>query len=45
VPNAGHDVPEEAPDVFNRTLIEFLEHGLPAVPPDLAVASGANSRR
>jgi pimeloyl-ACP methyl ester carboxylesterase len=42
VPNAGHDVPEEAPDVFNHTLIAFLEHGVPATPRDLALASGAN---
>ena len=38
VPHAGHDVPEEAPDVFNQTLIAFLQHGLPATPRDLALA-------
>ncbi len=43
VPHAGHDVPEEVPDVFNRILITFLEHGLPATPADLALhTSGAN---
>jgi len=44
VPQAGHDVPEEAPADFNRILIEFLEHGLPATPRDLALTSGANSQ-
>jgi pimeloyl-ACP methyl ester carboxylesterase len=45
VPNAGHDVPEEAPDEFNRLLIAFLEHGLPSTPRDLALASGVNQQR
>ena len=37
VPLAGHLVPLEQPDVFNRTLLEFLRE-LPA--PRLAVAAG-----
>jgi pimeloyl-ACP methyl ester carboxylesterase len=45
VPHAGHDVPEEAPDEFNRLLITFLGHGLPATPRDLALTSGANHQR
>lgn len=45
VPKAGHDVPEEAPDAFNRLLITFLQHGLPATPRDLALASGATHQR
>jgi len=44
VPQAGHDVPEEAPADFNRILIEFLEHGLPTTPRDLALTSGVNSQ-
>jgi len=44
VPKAGHDVPEEAPADFNRILIEFLGHGLPATPRDLALTSGANNQ-
>ncbi len=37
VQNAGHAVPEEAPDETNRLLIEFLEHGLPRVPENLGI--------
>ena len=35
-PGAGHDVPEETPDAFNRTLIAFLQNGLPRGPENLA---------
>jgi pimeloyl-ACP methyl ester carboxylesterase len=45
IPHAGHDVPEEAPDAFTRTLVAFLQHGVPVAPRDLALASGANRRR
>jgi pimeloyl-ACP methyl ester carboxylesterase len=37
-PGAGHALPEEAPDAFNKALIGFLQHGIPAPPKDLAVA-------
>jgi pimeloyl-ACP methyl ester carboxylesterase len=36
VPNAGHNVQEEAPGETNRLLIRFLTQGLPRVPADLA---------
>lgn len=46
VPGAGHDVPEEAPDVFNGTLVAFLEHGLPRPPANLALLTpGAYGQR
>lgn len=45
IPATGHDVPEEAPEAFNRTLVDFLEHGLPKAPPDLALAAGAAGER
>jgi len=37
VPDAGHNVQEEAPDEVNRTLIAFLREGLPRTPPNLAL--------
>jgi len=37
VPDAGHNVQEEAPDEVNRTLIAFLHQGLPRTPPNLAL--------
>ncbi len=37
VSNAGHAVPEEAPDETNRLLIQFLKQGLPRVPENLAI--------
>jgi pimeloyl-ACP methyl ester carboxylesterase len=36
VPNAGHDLPEEAPAEVNRLLIAFLRDGVPGPPHDLA---------
>jgi pimeloyl-ACP methyl ester carboxylesterase len=36
VPGAGHALPEEAPEAFNRTLLAFLRHGLPAPPQNVA---------
>ena len=38
VPGSGHALPEEVPDRFNQTLIEFLGHGLPRIPDDLALS-------
>ena len=40
VPGAGHAAPEEASRVVNRSLIAFLEQGLPHVPQNLASAPG-----
>lgn len=37
VPKAGHAIPEEAPAEVARLLIAFLQRGVPAPPPDLAV--------
>jgi pimeloyl-ACP methyl ester carboxylesterase len=37
-PDAGHALPEETPEAFNRALLGFLEHGLPTTPDNLAVA-------
>jgi pimeloyl-ACP methyl ester carboxylesterase len=37
VPDAGHDLQEEAPDEVNRTLIAFLRQGIPQAPPNLAL--------
>jgi pimeloyl-ACP methyl ester carboxylesterase len=36
VPTAGHAVPEEAPEAFNRSLLAFLRNGLPTPPPNVA---------
>jgi pimeloyl-ACP methyl ester carboxylesterase len=36
-PDAGHALPEEAPEAFNRSLIAYLGHGIPRPPEDLAV--------
>lgn len=38
VPGAGHALPEEAPEPFNRTLLAFLQHGLPTPPLNVALA-------
>jgi pimeloyl-ACP methyl ester carboxylesterase len=35
-PAAGHALPEESPDRFNRVLLGFLTSGLPAPPENLA---------
>ena len=37
VPDAGHDVPDEAPAALDRSLIAFLEQGLPAPPANVAM--------
>ena len=37
VPAAGHDVPDEAPAALDRSLIAFLEQGLPAPPANVAM--------
>jgi pimeloyl-ACP methyl ester carboxylesterase len=39
-PDAGHALPEEAPEAFNRALVGFLLRGFPPPPRDLAVRSG-----
>jgi pimeloyl-ACP methyl ester carboxylesterase len=36
VQTAGHAVPEESPEAFNRTLLAFLRNGLPGPPPNVA---------
>lgn len=36
LPHAGHAVAEEAPAALTHLLLEFLKHGLPRLPPDLA---------
>jgi len=38
VPRAGHAAPEEAPQLFNRSLMAFLREGLPHVPANLALS-------
>ena len=38
VPDAGHALPEEAPEAFSRTLLAFLRYGLPGPPQDVASA-------
>jgi len=38
VPGAGHALPEEAPEAFNRTLLAFLRQGLPRPPQNVALA-------
>lgn len=37
VHGAGHDVPDEAPQALDRSLIAFLEQGLPRPPADVAM--------
>jgi pimeloyl-ACP methyl ester carboxylesterase len=37
-PDAGHALPEESPEAFNRALIGFLQNGIPLPPKDLAAA-------
>jgi pimeloyl-ACP methyl ester carboxylesterase len=36
VPGAGHDLPDEDPASLLRSLIAFLQHGLPKPPPNVA---------
>jgi pimeloyl-ACP methyl ester carboxylesterase len=36
LPHVGHAMAEEAPALLTHLLIEFLRHGLPRLPPDLA---------
>jgi pimeloyl-ACP methyl ester carboxylesterase len=36
VPRAGHAAPEEQPESVNRSLIAFLQQGLPRIPENLA---------
>ncbi len=36
LPHVGHAVAEEAPAALTHLAVEFLKHGLPRVPPDLA---------
>ncbi len=38
VPGAGHALPEEAPEAFNRTFLAFLRQGLPGPPQNVATA-------
>jgi pimeloyl-ACP methyl ester carboxylesterase len=45
VPDAGHNVQEEQHDEVNRSLIAFLQHGLPATPPDLAASRSSSAAR
>ena len=44
VPRAGHALPEEAPETFNRSLIAFLQHGLPTAPQDVAFTHSGAAR-
>ena len=37
-PDAGHALPEEAPEAFNRALVGFLLRGMPTPPEDLATS-------
>lgn len=37
LPDAGHDIQEEAPDALLRSLVAFLREGLPHPPADLAL--------
>lgn len=37
VPGAGHDVPDEDPAALLRSLIAFLQQGLPKPPPNVAM--------
>jgi pimeloyl-ACP methyl ester carboxylesterase len=39
-PDAGHALPEEAPEAFNRALVGFLLRGFPPPPQDLVVRPG-----
>jgi pimeloyl-ACP methyl ester carboxylesterase len=39
-PDAGHALPEEVPEAFNRSLIGFLHNGIPPTPKDLAYGPG-----
>lgn len=39
-PDAGHALPEEAPEAFNRALIGFLQSGLPVPPENVATDPG-----
>lgn len=36
IPDAGHNVMEERPDEVNRVLLDYLRHGLPRPPADVA---------
>jgi len=40
VANAGHMPQEEQPDTVSHLLLEFLQHGVPPPPPDLALIDG-----
>jgi pimeloyl-ACP methyl ester carboxylesterase len=44
-PAAGHALPEEAPDRFNRVLLGFLKTGLPAPPENLVLSGGGLAHR
>ena len=37
VPGAGHDLPDEAPAAVLRSLIPFLQQGIPQPPPNVAI--------
>lgn len=39
IPAAGHALQEEAPDRFNQILLEYLRHGLPRIPEDMALST------
>jgi pimeloyl-ACP methyl ester carboxylesterase len=45
VPDAGHNLQEEQPREITQSLIGFLQHGLPATPPDLAAGRSSATRR
>jgi pimeloyl-ACP methyl ester carboxylesterase len=45
VRNAGHNLHEEQHEEVNRSLIGFLQHGLPATPADLAAGRSNSATR
>jgi pimeloyl-ACP methyl ester carboxylesterase len=45
VQDAGHNVQEEQHEDATRSLIAFLQHGLPETPPDLAASHSSAAAR